>query len=380
MQIGNRNWYKNIDYNFESLKNQPELQALVSLIHQGDMDALKYYQEIIDWLVESQILLKDSDLHFLNLDSLIDNLSVRAGIGDVLMRRAFAIGNEWEQLCVKIAKNKYSDILYGERSTVLSNGYIPDIIPIQKKLSYDNTGLIHYADTIIECKKSLYFAWRNQNNSYDLNYTIPTLQYKPHCRELQYWILDKRATKQIFSSNDIKSLFLEDFLNDQNLPELLKEQIINLSIESDVKRNSIADSMVSDEVHNLIKDIRNQLLRIKEFTSKVYFSNHKIELSGCTLFLRIFRTPDMSNFVKIILKRTSKKTISFDCIKVADSNYQCLDISGDYLQYFNKLKLNEIREFTLEIPKSFIGSMVLLIIEKKSIKFFYSLVPHDSID
>ncbi|MCH1627503.1 hypothetical protein [Fredinandcohnia quinoae] len=94
-------------------------------------------------------------------------------------RYQMKIGLEWEDLCFKIAKDKKLDVI---SHLILANRSIPDMaINHQNNSKYE---------TLIECKKSLYFAKEEWTYEIDINNNPTSSNYLPFCRTLQYWILE----------------------------------------------------------------------------------------------------------------------------------------------------------------------------------------------
>lgn len=95
---------------------------------------------------------------------------------DYYIKICESIGHRWEELCRKIARYLYGDVLIIHPK--LDNGKIPDM-SLQNK--FDSIKYSH----LIECKRSF--------NILDIEESI--LKYDPYCRILEFWILESMFNK-----------------------------------------------------------------------------------------------------------------------------------------------------------------------------------------
>ena len=139
------------------------------------------------------------------------------------------IGWIWECFCQALCSKRQKNVITNNNPCIrLPNNAIPDIA-YGENLKFE-CGRLVFAQTIIECKKSMYFIQehmsKNGNGTILNNET--TDKYYEYCEELQYWVLEKPVECFEESTKNVKVVFAEDLLNSPELYDCEKEYLTQL--------------------------------------------------------------------------------------------------------------------------------------------------------
>ncbi|MEC1158665.1 hypothetical protein CWS20_22010 [Cytobacillus horneckiae] len=231
--------------------------ALDLLVSDGDQKAFNLYYDLV------MTVYKDTEgiIH-----SLIPNVNMylnSLGYEGERRKHLFSIGDKWEKICFEIAEYLYGNVA---KHPLLPNKKIPDLLPEIDGVVKEGH-IVKKAPLLIECKKSLYFTESISTGKQEL-FKNPTVKsYLPHCRQLEFWILEHSEYDDYssLSNGTITYKFAEDFLK-SDLPDKIKKKITRLLNTSQKKHVSDEWKLKHKEDYLKIEELKK--LRPYEFNLK----------------------------------------------------------------------------------------------------------------
>lgn len=158
------------------------------------------------------------------------------------------IGQIWERFCQAFCSKRQKNVITNNNPCIrLPNNAIPDIA-FGENLKFECERLV-FAQTIIECKKSMYFTQEriSKNGVGTILNNETTDKYYGYCEELQYWILEKPLAYVDEFTKNVKIIFAEDFLNSTELYDYEKEYLTQLLALVHLKNSKLLRYMSEDE-------------------------------------------------------------------------------------------------------------------------------------
>lgn len=139
----------------------------------------------------------------------------------------FRIGRLWEKLCQEICCHRHSNVLTNAMpNCILPNSTLPDIV--YGDIQRNKSGAIAHASVIVECKKTMYFAYITHYKYFSPVNNPTTQKYYKYCDTLEYWILEKPKDFKDPKTDKIVFVFGEDLLDADWVSNDEKRQIRDL--------------------------------------------------------------------------------------------------------------------------------------------------------
>lgn len=207
--------------------------TMKTLLRFGDLETYNLAKEVYLFSKEHPIDPPTNNYFSFYLNEFIDARNNRIDRKDLFID----IGIKWEKICNRIASEKYGNILSEfKNETRLINNKIPDII-LDHDVKYSESFISH-ADTIIECKSSLYFTNIGMGGGQSLVNNKDSQYYLPYCNNLEFWVLEGYDNLINFEEYEkITYIFSKDFLEDKTISEYIKTDISNLLSTKETIRN-----------------------------------------------------------------------------------------------------------------------------------------------
>lgn len=159
--------------NFKN-RNDLVMDFFFGLLRAGNLDAFR----LLKMLVMKEGISPSRDVCFWFKFGFLRHYSGGRMYHQYVENEDIQIGLQWEQLCYRIARLLYGDIIEQPK---LKNGKLPDILPCSSAVVWDRER-VKYAPKFIECKKS------------ELSYSSESVKkYFPFCDELEIWVLETPA-------------------------------------------------------------------------------------------------------------------------------------------------------------------------------------------
>lgn len=240
---------KSAFFDFGSRREAQAYMAVDALLEAKSITAYSFVKKLLQSEQASQLKPPSSNYWEFGLNKFYKSLEA----GGYVERPVYEIGLDWEDLCQRMAKTYFLDVLTNHEGICLENRTIPDIMV--GKMQRNEQGRVSHVERIIECKKSLYFTGRLSNI---LN-NETTYQYYDFCDVLEYWILEKgQYFPKDITGTKVKCVFSNDFLNEPWLSDDFKDAIRYLQREIELRdsqymsKKKTIDELI-DGIDNLIK-------------------------------------------------------------------------------------------------------------------------------